>query len=725
MSSELNVQFNLNTSAAEAGAKKIKDEVSSAKTDIEKPVKITVDVASSLATMARGFNDIRGALTSFASGINNAITSMASLADEQNRLSAQSQRLNLDFDAAAGAAGRFVDETSAMTVATQFAARGINLTQTQLNDLMHVAGATAQTLGTDVAGEANNLAEALIHGRSNALAPFGASLTALSGEAHTVSERLTALSTRSGEVETATDNATTSMQRFKDQLEDAERTFSHAFISGLARMSTLGETTNKVSTDMTGLNTAIGAAGHAAATVLTTLTLGVAGIGAAAAVGVASVIDLVRIAASATGGVSGMRAEIALLNREGATVRATGGLQEIFNRIRAINSDGGGTAAVEAQTTITRQAIVQTGEVIEITGAATTARHAHTAAIHAETAAQVRAGAETVRIAEQHRSDAANGVSLSERTGRAQDVLTAAIRETTRASEAMEQAHQTPAQRSQLVSALNAETAARHEVAAAMQAQSQAAGDLATKTRDMAIAAAAQVSDDQRKQNLDQQRTRDTETARREQQMRLDGLAQQRTYGARMRTLLGEEITAKGELANATMMGFHAMGSALGKHALAFAQGKEDVGDALQGMLKDMLTSIGSEAMIKGAMMMAEGLAALAGVVTAPLAPGNFAAGAAYFGVGALASAAGAAIPAAASSGGGGGGGGAAAARAATSETPTRSGGSGMEAPKNITINFSAFQSNEAAQALIVRSLRESGYNGRTAVGSSFSTARR
>ena len=686
MSSQLNVLFNLDTAAAQAS------------------------------------------LTNIIGTISRLTTQMSALSDEQGRLNTQSQRLNLDFDAAAGAAGRFVDETSAMTVATQFAARGINLTQTQLNDLMHVAGATAQTLGTDVAGEANNLAEALIRGRSNALAPFGASLTALSGEAHTVSERLGALSTRSGEVETATDNATTSMERFKDQIEDAERTFAHAFVSGLARMSTLGETTNQVSTDMAELNRSIAAAGHAAATVLTTLTLGVAGIGAAAAVGVAAVIDLVRIAASATGGVAGMRAEIALLNREGATVRATSGLQEILNRIQAINSDGGeARAAAAEQATTTRQAILQTGEVIEITGAATTARHAHTAAIHAETAAQVRAGAESVRIAEQYRLDAQDGVSLSERTARAQDLLAAAIRETARASEAMEQAHQTPAQRTSLVSALNAETAARHEVAAAIAAQSTAINQLVDDDMRRAAAQQADRENDQTKQNIDQQTERNATTSRREAQMRLTAVAQQRTYGGQMRALMHEEINVKKELASATMMGFHAMGAALGKHAQAFAAGKEDIGDALQGMLKDMLTSIGSEAMIKGAMMMAEGLAALAGVVTAPLAPGNFAAGAAYFAVGAAASAAGAAIPAAASSGGGGGGAAAASATGAgSSETPMRSGGGGAsEAPANITINFSAFQSNEAAQALIVRSLRESGYGGRTTVGSSFSNDRR
>jgi len=176
---------------------------------------------------------------------------------------------------------------------------------------------------------------------------------------------------------------------------------------------------------------------------------------------------------------------------------------------------------------------------------------------------------------------------------------------------------------------------------------------------------------------------------------------------------MGQQKGTTEQLAGSAKNALTAVGTAMASHAQAMIQGKEDIGDALQGMLKDVLSSIGSEAMIKGAMMMAEGAAALAGIYTAPLAAGNFAAGAAFFGVGALASAAGAAIPAAASSGSGGGGAAGAAGSASTarSETPMRSGGStAAEAPKNITINMNAFQSNDQAQALIVRSLREAGY---------------
>lgn len=733
MSSELNVQFNLNTSAAEAGAKKIKDEVSNAKTDIEKPVKINIDVASSVATMARSFNDIRGAVTSFASGISDAMHSMAAMADEQNRLSTQSQRLHLDFDAAAGAAGRFVDETSAMTVATQFAARGINLTQVQLNDLMHVAAATAQTLGTEVSVEANNLTEALIRGRENSLAPFGEAFTRVSGEAHTVAQRLAVLATRSGEVETATDNATTSMERFQDSIDDAKRVFSTAFIEGLARMSELGVQTSQVSTDMEDMNRNISAAGSTAANMITQLKLGVEGIGAAGYLAVAPLIDLVRILISAKDGVAGMRAEIERLSREGSTRTANDLLMQIGNQLEHLQSDTGAPRPTE-RANHPVSTVAYLGEFgTEAGNGRGAGHHAAAAGIHAETEAQIRAGAEAVRIAEQHRSDAEHAISLDERVSRAQDILTSAITETTRASEAMEHAHQTPAERTALVSALNAETTARHDLTSATEAQANATRILADKARDLAIAEDIRTQEatdklrDTTSRELQQAEVNRTSAV--DKQRLNDAYAQERTYGGRMKALLHEEVDAKKELAGATLSSFQTMGSAMAKHTELVMQHKESVGAAAQNMVKDILSAIGSEAMIKGAMMMAEGAAALAGIYTAPLAAGNFAAGAAFFGVGALASAAGAAIPSAGSGLGGGGGATAGAASSAStsrSETPMRSGSAGgSEAPKNITINFSAFQSNEAAQALIVRSLREAGYNGRTAVGSSFSSPRR
>ena len=83
-------------------------------------------------------------------------------------------------------------------------------------------------------------------------------------------------------------------------------------------------------------------------------------------------------------------------------------------------------------------------------------------------------------------------------------------------------------------------------------------------------------------------------------------------------------------------------------------QGRESAGDAFKGFIADTLIGIGQEASIKGAMETAEGVAALAGVYTAALAPGHFGAAAAYFGVAAATGIAGTALKASGSAAGSG-----------------------------------------------------------------------
>jgi hypothetical protein len=111
----------------------------------------------------------------------------------------------------------------------------------------------------------------------------------------------------------------------------------------------------------------------------------------------------------------------------------------------------------------------------------------------------------------------------------------------------------------------------------------------------------------------------------------------QRSYVDRMEELHGTEVDGTRALAEGVSGAFAGMGQAIAKHAQGLIDGKESVGEALQGMLSDTLASLAQQAVVKGAMETAEGIAALAGIVTAPLAPGHFAAAGAYFGVAALA----------------------------------------------------------------------------------------
>lgn len=167
---------------------------------------------------------------------------------------------------------------------------------------------------------------------------------------------------------------------------------------------------------------------------------------------------------------------------------------------------------------------------------------------------------------------------------------------------------------------------------------------------------------------------------------RLDSLREaHESYAGRIAELQGAGVDGARTAAEFTNSAFESMGKAIGTHVQALVDGRESVGVALQGMLSDTLISIGKEAIIKGAMEMAHGVAALAGIYTAPLAPGHFAAGAAYLAVGAAAGVAGAALaPSAPAAGAGASGNGG--ARGTLSDRA--SGGNDAMAP--VQINYYA-----------------------------------
>lgn len=128
---------------------------------------------------------------------------------------------------------------------------------------------------------------------------------------------------------------------------------------------------------------------------------------------------------------------------------------------------------------------------------------------------------------------------------------------------------------------------------------------------------------------------------RRQLDERLDAT---RSFTDRWEELHHRQANASRMAAESGSEAFELFGKALGQHAIAAVKGTETVGEALQGTVSDTLTAVGTQAIIKGAMEIAEGTAALAGIVTAAAAPGHFIAGAAFMGVGALATSLGGAI---------------------------------------------------------------------------------
>lgn len=520
-----------------------------------------------------GANDAITLLNRLSDGLINAATRFAALADEQARLDTASRDLGLNFDAAAASAGRFVDETEAMGVANRFAAADIRLTQQQLNDVMRVAGASADMLGTDTAGAVDTLREALIRGREGGLERFGQGLAALSGESHTVEERFAALHVRAGEMAQATDTATDRLNRFRDSLQDSERTFASAFVQEVARLATVGEGLQGATDNAEEFQRTIAAVGATAASVATRVVLGVGIIGGAITTVVGGLTGMVQLAAAATHGVTSFNTELTRLSREGLAVQSIGMVQSAIARLEAIDAEGEQRTTAAVETIQRARAAAPTR--------ATAPRPTRAGSVRAAVAAP----SDMTFSAEQAAADeqAARISALEDLAGLAHD----------RSEE----------RRRQEIDGLIEEERVRQQVAA--DAQGIAAMEDA---------------------NLRQR------------------LAAHQTFTGRMAEMYATQMDGIGALADFTKSAFQAMGTAVGDHVTAMVTGRESVGVALQGMASDMLLAVGKQAMVKGAFELAEGFGALAGVVTAPLAPGHFAASAAYFAVGALASAAGAAI---------------------------------------------------------------------------------
>lgn len=576
------------------GVEKLGESTKKAGDDAEKAKSGWDRANEAVKKAADTFNEAYEAAGRIAEGINALITGVTALADEQGRLDESSARLGLDFDEAAASAGRFADETEAMAAANAFAQASVRLTQEELNALERVAGTASRTLGTTTKQATEQLTQALIAGSAEGLNRFGGALAAAAEGGSTLEERLRALVTQAGHTTQATDSAADAQARFRDAIEDSERVFATAFVTGLSRLAQVGSTADEASTKLGEMRTEIAAAGDAAAEVVARVGNGIGvvigfvgtGVGTVLA-GIASIAAGLQALTSGDVRGAGTAASSAFERSmtEGLAGSSFNFMRERIARLEALSADDEGRTSMAAP----------------------------------DAAADMVIGADEARAAEQDRR------VRRRRTGGG---------------------GQTKAEKNAL--GLGMERAIRGE------------GDLSAEIRGITGVsnddAAAPAEDplaaiDRRNRELTQRRPGSTagdmmdarETSRRQRELsaRLDA---EQSYTDRMRDMHGERMSAAQAEAEAVTTGFNAMGGALAKHVQAFATGREGIGEAAQGMLADMLSSLGQEAIVKGAMQMAEGAAMLAGIYTAPLAAGHFAAGAAFLGVGALAAAAGAAI---------------------------------------------------------------------------------
>lgn len=553
---------------------------------------------------AQAFNETHQAITTIVGTITAAVARVGALADEQARLDSTSRRLGLDFDAAAAAAGRFVDETEAMGVANRFASADINLTQQQLNDVMRVAGATADTLGTDVAGATDILREALIRGREGGLQRFGEGLAAVAGGSHTVEERMAALHTRAGQVTEAVDDSAAAMARFADRIEDSERTVATALVAEIGRLDQVASSTGEAASAAIDWDNNLKAIGSTLGYVSSLALSGLQIVGGAIGSVVGGITGTISIAAA---GIE------ALVN-----TRSLSGARSAMTRELAAVRDGG--------------LAMQSADIL----AAGIARAEALAADQGSTRTSAAPDAPPVARPRSRTPGASRGGG-SGRGGAANDNADMTFTEAQANADALLEVERV----------LGIDRAAM----AADRARAEVDGLIAVEAARQGAEEMAQSAADKERTRMDEERARLEERA-----------AAHETFTGRLAELNDTQVHGAQRAAEFTNGAFESMGRAIGTHVQALIDGKESVGQALQGMLSDTLISVGKEAVIQGGMEMAKGVAALAGVVTAPLAPGHFAAGAAFLAVGAAAGVAGAALApsaAAPSAGAGAGNGGA------------------------------------------------------------------
>lgn len=565
----------------------------------------------SIASMAHGYNEVSEFVERFASQINAAIDGITSLATEQSRLSAASSQLGLDFDQAAGAAGKFADETSAMQAASAFAARDVRLTQQELDSLARVAGHAAQVLGTTADEEMAKLTDALISGRERALAPYGSALVEAAGNSHTLGERLAALTSTAATTETATDNATDAMNRFRDSIDDAKRTIASAATNEFMRLNNLASPIDDAADSTARWNQNLTALGETAGN-----------ISARALQGIGALVSGVALIAIAAG-------------------RAAGAVTGIS---RALPGFGGGSAVAAVDRAQGRGAAVEQGAADDIE-AFFRARVAALNALSDETDGRTSApaptgGADMVFSAEEAAGAAANDNARRRRSGGGgggdSDARTRLQRLLDRAVSGASAAERDRSRGVTLRGELEGVFRGVGEITPPGEDQSSSKGGRLDGEREVGSSAESRFSDFAK--DRDDRRRADRE--RRSFEQRYEHA---RTFTERWEELHQRQVSATEEAAGAMDNALGALGTSLAKHFESIVKGQETVGEALKGILTDTLDAIAKESFTKGGFYAAEAIAKLV-MYDFPGAATAAAASAAYFAAGATATGLGAAV---------------------------------------------------------------------------------
>lgn len=552
------------------------------------PVEVVGDAKARLADIKAGLDMLEGAFNRVVS----AAEGIANLSAEAENLARNSARLGLDFDQAAGAAGRFTDEVDVMNVSSRFAEAGLRLTQDELDQLSRRAAIFSQNTGVDMRQSFDQLFGAIESGSTRALRPFGENMLSLAGSSHTAREVLNAFVSETRGMSTATDNAATSLAALWDQLDDTKRTIAseatRQFAAMWAAQDSLTSSTRDANAALGDTQAKLQAIGdtiaHVGMFVMSSAQLIAGGIGTA----FLAPATLMRTFFSAMakglhGDFAGAVTELSNFGSVGALGQAARFADEGVTNFRNLVS---GRTEQEAQRIRNAEA--------EARGAATQQ-------------ARSRAGGGSRR-----RPGGGGGGGGDERGALWRTSMTFS-------EEEIRQADANDA----------AKAAEQRRIDELMSS-----GPDKTTSRDKELAGqrmdelARSMTDEARLRDRAAQADVDRETRR------LDRLYQaNRSFTSRMGDLFEERKSTTEMAAESVGNAYRSMTDSMGKHLAAAMLGKETIGEALKGMLSDTLAAITQEAAVKAIMSVANGIAAAASYRYAE-AGQYFAAAAAYAAVG-------------------------------------------------------------------------------------------
>lgn len=596
------------------------------------------------------------AVLSMAAGTVEALgESITRYARETQTLENANRATGLSFERASTTGAAFVSQLDASANAMRLYNAGIRLTQEQLDSLVKVATNAAVATGTDAAHAVEELTGALINGEAEGLRKFGSSLGAAGGDAHTVTDRLRALTDTARSLGNQTRDVGMRFDELRESWEGVKREASAGFLQGLTEALNAEERAVRRQTEAveeSGLTwrqwgeaagRGLEATRQSASLLYDVIALIPDTLGALDRVSLDGITarlheianDASRIGAAISGTAPAATRDNTQFALAGAnetplseSLRSAGQglLDQLTNQVRLAADPRAMAAALRIDTAgIGRKET--TAKRMEHGGGggeAFTMRdflEAEREKIVEVQAAEVARFRAQQAAAREYMDNLIRWQTEQARLGR--ESAEAWGEQVTHASEL--------ARISARITGLAGEQAnAEIRLQRARMAQQRAEGGIAARaeTEDLRDPAAQR----ERIEEMRQQRALQRERSHLEQRYQL-----QRTYTDRMEELHGQEFDSTQALAEGSSAAFASIGEAFGKNLQAFVTGEATIGDALQGMLSDVLGSIAQQATVKGAFETAEGIAALAGVVTAGLAPGHFAAAGAYFGVAALA----------------------------------------------------------------------------------------